>query len=115
MRVDVGGNPDDVTLRIDRVATPWSLEQVERALLTGRAFERFAGSGSSRRGAGGRVLRGYASGTMPGGSEELKMEYLLVDLGRETVVIRYLGLADQVPSTRRFFASRFLTSRSGRC
>ena len=35
VRVDVGGNPNDVTFRIDRVATPWSLEQVERALLTG--------------------------------------------------------------------------------
>ena len=41
------------------------------------------------------MLQGYASGTLPDGSEDLKMEYLLVDLGRETVVTRYLGHAEQ--------------------
>ena len=96
VRVDIGGNPDEVTLRIDRVASSWSLEQIEQALLAGQAFERFTVTRRARRIGNAGVILGYASGTLPDGSQDLKMEYSLVDLGRETLVTRYLGHAEQV-------------------
>ncbi len=98
-RVEGGRDGDEVWLRIERVSTPWSLEQLEESLLTRQAFERFSVSTPvSNRHRSGRVLRGHVGGTLAGPQGRLaaEMEYALVDLGHEKLVGRYLGPAEQV-------------------
>ncbi len=99
LRVDIGGGTQDVWFRIDRVHSAWSLEQVEDALLSRQAFEPFSPTTpASRRHRTDRVLRGHVGGTVAAGGVRLpvEMEYVLADLGRETLVGRYLGPAEQV-------------------
>jgi len=93
-----------VALRIDRVPSLWSLEQLEQALVQGNVFERFAGTPRSaqvRTSFGKRRVReGSAIGFAAGDDTELKMEYALVDLPREKVVARYVGPAEQLAANR---------------
>lgn len=110
LRVDAAGggrnartSPDPV-LRIDRVATSESVEQLERALLTGGMFERFQASGDARRSTpraenGRRVLSGSAGGSDAAG-EHSTLVYTIVDLGKEKIVARYNGSADTVAANR---------------
>jgi S1-C subfamily serine protease len=95
---------EDLALRIDRVATGESVEQLERALLTGGLFERFHAVGDahrlpSRTDTGRRVLAGHASGSDSTG-DQLKLVYTIVDLGKEKIVARYTGRADLVAANR---------------
>jgi S1-C subfamily serine protease len=110
LRVDTAGaarntrTSPDLALRIDRVATSESMEQVERALLTGGMFERFQAAGDARRSTsraenGRRVLAGYATGADAAG-DHCALVYSIVDLGKEKVVARYIGSADTVAANR---------------
>ena len=92
-----------VALRIDRVPSTWSLEQLEQGLLQGNVFERFLGTprvSQLRMSVGRRRVReGSAVGS---GADDaaLRMEYALVDLPRERVVARYVGPAEQMAANR---------------
>jgi hypothetical protein len=94
LEVDSGTSIPGVTLRIDRVASPWTLEQLESELLQGRAFDAapFTRGRSSSR--DDRVLRGEAYSHA--GARSLRMLYEILDLGDEKLVARYLGSAEQV-------------------
>lgn len=89
-----------VALRIDRVPSLWNLEQIEQALLQANAFERFSAADTARQATTSRRRAGSASGSVPNSDAEVKMEYTLVDLGREKVVARYVGPAEQVAANR---------------
>ena len=96
---------DELGLRIDRLATGQSLEQLERALLTDGSFERFQSSGFPgqsrlRRDGGPRTLNGYANGTDPATGSPMKIVYAIVDLGREKIVARFAGPADPIAANR---------------
>jgi S1-C subfamily serine protease len=92
--VDSGSTLPGVLLRIDRIATTWSLEQLEDALRLGQAFGQYPSTpnGTPRRDE--RVLRGQATGRA--GGSPFRMLYSIVDLGEEKVVARYVGGAEQV-------------------
>jgi S1-C subfamily serine protease len=99
-RVENDARPGDVTLRIDRVLSPWSLKQLEQALVASHAFERAAlspppGNGSSRAG-NTSLVSGHAIGTAIDDESEIRMEYAVLDLGAEKLVARYVGPAEQV-------------------
>ena len=86
LRWDSGSAPDEVSLVIDRVASPWSTADLEAHLLAGgfgaprtvpRPQKRTAGRPRDRVGS----ARG----------REVELEYAVVDLGAEKVVARFLG------------------------
>ena len=118
LRVDSRADQRAVELRIDRVASPWSLEQLETELVSGRTVEQFAASDSTRRSGGARVLGGSAAGRDPASRSELAMEYALVDLGGEQLLARYVGPAEELAFNRSVYrasltgleAERFLTA-----
>lgn len=94
--VDTGEGAEGVSLRLGRVATPWTVGELEEALLGGQAWPGFvpgpAVEGRPRTGGKGVVL-GSARGEGPDGSA-FRVEYGLVDLGAEKIVARYLGAPD---------------------
>ncbi len=104
LRLDTAAEPNTLALRVDRLASSYSVEQLETQLLSAGAFERFHATGSNRRSAsrvesGHRVLRGRASGTDETG-EASKVVYALVDLGSEKIVARYTGPADVIAANQ---------------
>jgi S1-C subfamily serine protease len=94
-RVDTGGFAlDGVTLRIDRVVSPWPATRIAEALASGRAFEPFSPSSSTPRrpadALGGRLILGRAIGTLTDGTQA-RIDYAIADLGVEKVVARFIG------------------------
>jgi hypothetical protein len=106
MRLRAFSDPADARIRFlsDRVVSPWSLEQLEQALLAGGTFGAFqattkrratqAGSGSVTR------VSGRAYGIDASVGEEASIEYLILAVGAETLIVRYEGPADAVAFNR---------------
>ncbi len=98
--------PEEVAFRVERVATPLTLADVESAVLAGREFPGFVAATAPagrrlRLGERGAVM-GWASGASPEG-QPLEMGYAIVDLGPEKVVARYTGPPAQVAFNRSVF------------
>jgi S1-C subfamily serine protease len=96
--VDTGDEVEGVSLRLERLATSWSLDEVEQALLEGPAVPGFApGPATPRRRPdhGAQVVLGSAVGERGDGTP-FRVEYGLVDLGAEKLVARYLGRPDDL-------------------
>lgn len=96
---------NSLALRIDRVATGQSVEQLEGDLVTGGMFERFHAVGTVRRSTaqatnGRRAVAGHASGTDPSTGDRSKLVYVILDLGKEKIVARYAGPADTIAANR---------------
>jgi S1-C subfamily serine protease len=103
------GEVGDIAFRVDRWETPWPAAGLEEALLGGEAVPAFVPSPATplpRPGrksqppvslAAGRSARllGSGLGTDRSG-RRFRVEYAIVDLGREKVAARYLGPADAV-------------------
>jgi S1-C subfamily serine protease len=92
---------DGITLRIDRVASAWRLEQIEQVLLTERLFEPLSWTRQAGRGPSkpiGRSAGGSARAAQ--GSAELAMEYALAELSGERLMARYVGPADAIAFNR---------------
>jgi S1-C subfamily serine protease len=100
-----------VALRIDRAASPWTLRQIERALLGPEAFERMSiesnDSQVATRGGGAPLLVGRAGGTA--GGSDARMQYGILDLGAERLVARYVGSAEQIAYNESVFRDSLLS------
>lgn len=93
--VDSGEPGSDApVLRMDRVVSPWTSSQLADALASGafeavttavRPIQRVRTSG------GRRVTTGYFSGRMPEAATDVRVEFVVVDLGAEKLVARYVG------------------------
>ena len=99
---EASGEP--LILRIDRIATVHSLDQLERALMSDGMHDRFRMAENPRRtaapaGTGRKVLAGSVSGTDANG-DPAKMVYTIIDLGAEKIVARYVGEADTIAANR---------------
>jgi hypothetical protein len=99
LRLDSGDSGGTISVRVDRVATPWTSGELEVALLQGEALPGFVPSSAAKRrslarGKPPRVL-GSAAGTAPSG-RPFRVEYAIVDLGREKVVARFLAPPDDM-------------------
>ena len=86
---------EPLILRIDRIATAHSLDQLERALTSDGMHDRFRMAENPRRvaspaGSGRKVLAGSVSGTNANG-DPAKLVYAIIDLGAEKIVARYVG------------------------
>lgn len=103
LQVDSGTSVPGVALRIDRVASPWSLEQLENELLQGHGFERAPSTRAQSSSHEDRILRGEAYSHAGGGS--VRSLYAIVDLGEEKVVARYVGSAEQVAFSESLLAA----------
>ena len=92
---DLGG----ISVRVDRVATPWTVGALEEAVLGGQALAGFvpAPATAVRQFERGKPPRrvGSARGTTRDG-QPFRVEYALVDLKGEKVVARYLGPPDEL-------------------
>jgi len=89
-----------ITLRVDRVASPWRSDQIEQLLLAGQLFER---SSWTRRAAGNTPKSGalrVVSARTTDGADEFAMEYVLTELRGERLIARYIGPADAVAFNR---------------
>ena len=112
---DPNGVPEELSLRIDRVASAQPAEQLERALLSDGMFERFSGATNRQRaaasvtgGARRQVIAGHVSGTHSTTGAPWKMVYLIADFGREKIVARYAGTADSVAANRSVLQASLL-------
>jgi S1-C subfamily serine protease len=97
-RLDSDSGPTEITMRVDRVMSPWMLNRLEQELVKTQAFER--GSIATNESRTTRVgtataLMGRASGNAENGAE-IGMAYALMDLGREKIVARFVGPAEQL-------------------
>jgi S1-C subfamily serine protease len=96
--VDTGVGSGGVSVEVARVATPWDLDTLERALLGGQAWRGFAPGSvtgprrSERR--SGRLL-GSVRGERKDGTP-FRVDYALLGLGAEKVVARVLGPPDEL-------------------
>jgi hypothetical protein len=103
------GEVGEIGFRAFRVATDWPVDALEEAILGGGALPRFIPASASVRRQetpgrrpvaallGGKAPRriGSAAGTDDAG-RPFRVEYAIVDLGKEKVVARHLGPADAV-------------------
>ena len=99
-RSRVATNPSfsDIAMRIDRVISPWTLDRLERELVQTQTFEPLSSATHESRTTrvnGMSVLLGRATGTAQNG-DEVGLAYALLDLGREKIVARFLGSAEQI-------------------
>lgn len=97
-RVETDTSPTEITMRLDRVMSPWTLSRLEQELLGTETFERMSsGSHESRttRVDEATALVGRSSGSAKNGAE-MAMAYVLADLGREKTVARFVGTAEQI-------------------
>jgi len=105
-RLDLGGADDDVTFRIDRLFTPWTLQAIEQWLLNGGldsdvVIERRKPSRVDR----ARRVRGGATGRSRDTPDPVEVEYLIADVGSEKIVARVVGPAEQVAFNRSIVAA----------
>jgi len=95
VETDPGG---DVVLRIDRVRSPWTLRQVEQAVVESGSFEPFPMTARTGREApqspNPRLVLGAATAASPNG--DLGIEYAVADLGPEKLVARYVGTIETI-------------------
>ena len=100
-----------VALRIDRAVSPWTMRQLERALVAPGAFERISIESSdsqvATRGGGAPLLVGRADGTADGG--DARMGYGILDLGAEKLVARYVGSPEQIAYSESVFRDSLLS------
>jgi hypothetical protein len=97
-RIETDASPTEITMRLDRVMSPWTLTRLEQELVGTEAFERMSsGSHESRttRVDGTTALVGRSTGSARNGAE-MAMAYVLTDLGREKMVARFVGTAEQI-------------------
>jgi S1-C subfamily serine protease len=96
LRVDTG-DAGSITVRVDRVATPWNLVALEETLLQGKTPVGFLPAAAVRRSGRGTSsgVVGSARGTTPDG-QPFRVEYALLDLKHEKVLARYLGPPDEL-------------------
>jgi S1-C subfamily serine protease len=97
-RVESDTSPADIAMRIDRVMSPWTLSRLEQELVTTQTFEQVSGASHESRTtrvAGAAALLGRASGSAPNGTE-MGLAYAVVDLGREKMIARFVGPAEQL-------------------
>jgi V8-like Glu-specific endopeptidase len=96
--VDTGVAGGGVSIQVARVATPWSLDLLEQALLQGQAWRGFApgpvtGPRRSER-RSGRLL-GSIRGEKKDGTP-FRVDYAVMELGTEKIVARVLGPPDEL-------------------
>jgi len=101
LRVESDQTLERVHLIIDRVATPFALPQLEEALLSSQGYRRV---GQWSLGSGARPARpalvGTAARSPIGPGPATTMEYVLLDLGAEKIVARYVGPRPDVAFNR---------------
>jgi S1-C subfamily serine protease len=93
-RIDTGATTA-TPLHVDRVVTSWDAARVQDALTSDRVLEAFTATGSVEgvsRQAGGKAVVARVSGNLADGSPG-RMEFAIVEFGREKVVLRYVGPA----------------------
>jgi hypothetical protein len=96
-RLRVASDPDDpIRFSSDRVASPVEISRLEEMLLGGSDFGGFRATSASSSSvlAGGRVIRGWASG------QDERLEYVILDVGVEKVLVRYVGAAETLAFNR---------------
>lgn len=98
-RVEIDARQTGVSLRIDRVLSPWTTQRLEEELIGSPAFEHGSWAAHESRAVsrtGLAPLRtGLASGELAAASgEDAWMLYGIVDVGQEKLVARYIGAAE---------------------
>src|SRR5262245_6309030 len=97
-RIDTTASPTEISLRVDRVMSLWTLSRLEQELLGTETFERMSNASHESRTTrvdGATALVGRSSGSARNGAE-MAMAYVLADLGREKMVARFVGTDEQV-------------------
>ena len=114
----LAGDPGDgISLRIDRVATPWDRDTLEQGLLAASAVPGFLPATATplRQSDRGRPARrlGTATGTTAEG-QAFRAEYAVIGLRGEAVVARYFGPPDAVAFNLGLLRRSLETLEAGR-
>ena len=97
LRLDTLDSGGPISARVDRLATPWNVASLEEVLLQGGAGFVPAPGASLRRVERGRPPRVLGSGAgTTGDGKAFRVEYAVLDLGREKVVARFVGPPDDM-------------------
>lgn len=113
-RVETEGLPSGVSLRIDRVLSPWPAQRLEDELIGTPVFER-ASWGTHEGQAPSRTRRmtlrtGLAAGELADAAGvDAWMLYGIVDLGPEKLVARYVGPAEALAFNESVFVNSIAT------
>ena len=99
--VEAAAGIGDLALRVDRILSPLSLKQIEQQLIGTASFERLSQASSTEsrmlsRASAVPALIGQETATATDAGTEARMIYAIVDLGREKLVGRFVGSAEQV-------------------
>lgn len=97
LRLDTLDSGGAVSARVERVATPWNVPSLEEVMLQGKTGFVPGPASSVRRVERGRPPRvfGSGAGSTPEG-RKFRVEYALLDLGREKIVARFAGPPDDM-------------------
>ena len=97
LRLDSLDSGGAISARVERVATPWNVPSLEEVILQGKTGFVPGPADSVRRVERGRPPRvfGSAAGSTPEG-RRFRVEYAVLDLGREKVVARFAGPPDDM-------------------
>jgi S1-C subfamily serine protease len=103
-----------VELRTDRVVSPWTVEQLQSALVTQRIFEPFAGRPSQADASLGTASQtlAWAAGRHTDTNAETGMVYAVQDLGSEWVVARYVGPIESLAYNKRMLIDSLAALRA---
>jgi hypothetical protein len=97
-RVETDSSSTDIVMRLDRVVSSWTLNRLEQELVKTQTFEQVSDASpesQTRRVGGAATLLGRASRRSRSGAE-IGMAYGLIDLGREKILARFVGPAEQL-------------------
>ncbi|HEY7189701.1 MAG TPA: trypsin-like peptidase domain-containing protein [Vicinamibacterales bacterium] len=99
--VEAAAGIGDLALRVDRILSPLSLKQIEQQLVGTQSFERLSQTSSTdsrmfSRASAVSALIGQETAIAIDAGTESRMLYAIVDLGREKLVARFVGSAEQV-------------------
>src|SRR5512132_11737 len=110
LAIDSGSSLANVVLHIERIASTWTLEQIEGELSSGQTFEPHESLRVESPIRDGGVLRGEAS--IRANGRTLRMLYSLIDLRGEKLVARYIGAAEQIAFNESVLAASLASIES---
>jgi hypothetical protein len=103
LAIDSGTSLPGVALHVDRIASQWSLDQVDEELRSRGVFEPQDSMRAESPTREGPVLRGQ--GILRSAAATQRMLYAILDFPNEKIVARYVGSAEQIAFNESILAA----------
>lgn len=115
LQIDSQTSDPELVLRIDRIASDWTPDQIEQALLGGSALDAIRGVGTPRRAPrtidGRRIIQGWTPiATVEGTARSVI--YAIIEAGPERLIARYIGPSELLALNRSVLQSSLASLES---